>query len=194
MLKIISGQLLLWSKPEVSKHTVVSCRFWDPWSVNNPVLQVTYIFIIVYFPPAGHCRCMASSLTTILWGRCRKPELRGVQKTRPGTSLAVQWLRLHLPMQEVQVWSLVGGAKIPHASRPKNQNIKQKQYCNKFNKDFKKMVHIKKILKQKKCSSNVKIPPKSQTSVFPFISWKMGQDPSTPVSYTHLTLPTSLRV
>ena len=36
----------------------------------------------------------------------------------------------------ISVW----GAKIPHASRPKNQNIKkkkQKQYCNKFNKDFK---------------------------------------------------------
>ena len=30
------------------------------------------------------------------------------------------------------------GAKIPYASGPKNQNIKQKQYCNKFNKDFKK--------------------------------------------------------
>ena len=30
------------------------------------------------------------------------------------------------------------GAKIPHASRPKNQNIKQKQYCKNFNKDFKK--------------------------------------------------------
>ena len=29
------------------------------------------------------------------------------------------------------------GAKILHASKPKNQNIKQKQYCNKFNKDFK---------------------------------------------------------
>ena len=27
------------------------------------------------------------------------------------------------------------GAKIPHALQPKNQNIKQKQYCNKFNKD-----------------------------------------------------------
>ena len=40
------------------------------------------------------------------------------------------------------------GAKIPHASRPKKQNIKQKQYCNKFNKDFKKMVHIKKNLKK----------------------------------------------
>ena len=29
------------------------------------------------------------------------------------------------------------GAKIPHASRMKNQNINQKQYCNKFNKDLK---------------------------------------------------------
>ena len=28
-------------------------------------------------------------------------------------------------------------AKIPHTSGPKNQNIKQKQYYNKFNKDFK---------------------------------------------------------
>ena len=27
------------------------------------------------------------------------------------------------------------GAEMPHASQPKNQNIKQKQYCNKFNKD-----------------------------------------------------------
>ena len=30
------------------------------------------------------------------------------------------------------------GAEIPHALWPENQNIKQKQYCNKFNKDFKK--------------------------------------------------------
>ena len=28
-------------------------------------------------------------------------------------------------------------AKIPHACGQKNQNIKQKQYCNEFNKDFK---------------------------------------------------------
>ena len=33
------------------------------------------------------------------------------------------------------------GAKIPHASQPKNQNMKQKQYCNKFNKDFKNGLH-----------------------------------------------------
>ena len=35
------------------------------------------------------------------------------------------------------------GAKIPHASQPKNQNIKKK-YCNKFNKDFKNDPHFKK--------------------------------------------------
>ena len=29
------------------------------------------------------------------------------------------------------------GAKIPHASGPKIANIKQKQYCNKLNEDFK---------------------------------------------------------
>ena len=29
------------------------------------------------------------------------------------------------------------GARIPHASWPKSQNIKQKQYCNKLNRDFK---------------------------------------------------------
>ena len=28
------------------------------------------------------------------------------------------------------------GNKIPYALWPKNENIKQKQYCNKFSKDF----------------------------------------------------------
>ena len=35
------------------------------------------------------------------------------------------------------------GARIPQASRPKNQNMKWKQYCNKLNKTL-QMVHIKK--------------------------------------------------
>ena len=43
-----------------------------------------------------------------------------------------------LPSNAGGVGSIPGwGAKIPHASGPKNQNIKQKQDCNKFNKDFK---------------------------------------------------------
>ena len=44
--------------------------------------------------------------------------------------------------------SISGGrAKIPHASRPKNWNIKQKQYCNRFNKDFRKWSTSKKKTK-----------------------------------------------
>ena len=42
-----------------------------------------------------------------------------------------------LPMLGVRVLSLAGRG-IPHALRPKGQNIKQKQCRNKFNKDFKK--------------------------------------------------------
>ena len=53
------------------------------------------------------------------------------------TSLVVQWLG--------GVGSIPGqGVKIPHASWPENQNIKQKQYCNKFNKDFKNGSYKKK--------------------------------------------------
>ena len=39
------------------------------------------------------------------------------------------------------------GAKISHASQPKSQNIKQKQYCDKFNRGFINGPHQKKILK-----------------------------------------------
>ena len=56
------------------------------------------------------------------------------KKKKKGTTLVIQWLRLRLLLQWA-VGSILGqGAKIPHALRPKNQNIKQKQYCNKFNK------------------------------------------------------------
>ena len=54
----------------------------------------------------------------------------------PRTSLAVQGLRLHLPMQGVQVQPL-GGEPRSHVLGQKNQNRKQKQYCSKFSKDVK---------------------------------------------------------
>ena len=40
----------------------------------------------------------------------------------------------------IPIW----GAKILRDLWPKNQNIKQKRYCDKLNKDLKKKVHIKK--------------------------------------------------
>ena len=55
------------------------------------------------------------------------------------------------------------GAKIPHALWPKKpKNIKQKQYCNKFNKDLKNGLHQNKILKKKK---REKMPWNKQSSV-----------------------------
>ena len=41
-----------------------------------------------------------------------------------------------------------GRAKIPQASRPKAQNTKQKQYCNKLNKDFKSGPYKKYLFKK----------------------------------------------
>ena len=38
----------------------------------------------------------------------------------------------------VCLWSRVRELRVPHALGPKNQNVKQKQCCNKFNNDFKK--------------------------------------------------------
>ena len=59
-------------------------------------------------------------------------------KKKKRTSLTVQWLKVHLPMQEVRVQSPVRELRshMPHGQ--KLQNIKQKQYSNKFNKDSKK--------------------------------------------------------
>ena len=67
--------------------------------------------------------------------------MKGLKMNETRTSLAVQWLRLCTSNSRA-VDSIPGQkAKIPHASRPRNQNIKQKQYCNKFDKDFTKKMN-----------------------------------------------------
>ena len=71
------------------------------------------------------------------------------EESRVGTSLAVQWLRLHCPVHEAQVQFL----SREHVLWPKIIiviTIKQKQYCNKFKKDFKNGPHKKNNLKRKK--------------------------------------------
>ena len=69
-------------------------------------------------------------------GVCKKKK-----KVICGTFLVVQWLKLHLPVQGAQVQSLVRELR---SNVLPGQNIKQKPYYNKFNKDFKKIVDIKK--------------------------------------------------
>ena len=64
----------------------------------------------------------------------------------------VQWLRLCLLIQRVQIRSLVreltSHMPFGQKKKKKNWNIKQKQYCNKFNKDFENDPHQKKDLKK----------------------------------------------
>ena len=51
-----------------------------------------------------------------------------------------------MPSKAGGVGSIPGRrAKIPHDSRLKNQNIKKKQCCNKFNKDFENSLHQKNL-------------------------------------------------
>ena len=58
-----------------------------------------------------------------------------------------------LPSNAWGAGSIPGGVdNIPHASGPTNQNIKQKQYCNKLNKGFKNNPH-QKIRKPTYCVS-----------------------------------------
>ena len=67
-----------------------------------------------------------------------------------GTSLEVQWLRLHVSMSSTSGWE----AKIPHDLRwiphawRQKKKTNQKQYCNKFNTGFKNGPHKKKNLKK----------------------------------------------
>ena len=58
-----------------------------------------------------------------------------------GAYLMVQWLRLCLANWGVQAQSLVRKLRSHMLCSQKNQNIKQKQYCNKFNNDFKNDTH-----------------------------------------------------
>ena len=55
-----------------------------------------------------------------------------------------------LPYNGGGVGSIPGQlAKKPYALWPKKQNIKNKQYCNKLNKDFKNSPHEKNLLENK---------------------------------------------
>ena len=61
-----------------------------------------------------------------------------------GTSLVIQWLGLQLPIQGAQFQSLFEDPTCLMTNKPK-----QKQYCEKFNKDFKNGPHEKNLKRVK---------------------------------------------
>ena len=107
-------------------------RNWGPEKNNMPV--ATKMTSNRAGPP--------SYRVSVSFGRCKQlPPTWWLKTQIYGTFLVVYWLRRHLPVQRVQVWSLVGQLGPHRLHSQKNQNIKQKQYCNKFNKDFKNGLH-----------------------------------------------------
>ena len=75
-----------------------------------------------------------------------------------GTSPEFQGLRFRLPVQRLWLHSLVRELRCHRPGGQKNQNIYQKQYCNKSNKDFKneKWFIAKKNPKKQKTKATVK--------------------------------------
>ena len=70
---------------------------WETCSIRIEIKSPWWQPIIAVFP---YCIDKLNSLPLSL--------CLGTLKTRIGTSLVVQWLRLRLPMQRLWVWSLVG--------------------------------------------------------------------------------------
>ena len=80
----------------------------------------------------------------------------------------VQWFKT---LQRIWVWSLVGQLRfhMPWGQKNTTTTIKQEQYCKKFNKDFTKMVHIKRKKNLKNSYENI---DQEDLSYFNRASWK----------------------
>ena len=85
------------------------------------------------------------------------------------------------------------GARIPHASWPKHQNIKQKQYCNKFTKDFKNGPHQKKKCEEDKNYATQQYVNYTQTYVI-FTFHKNEFIPCILLRNLHTELPSNLNI
>ena len=81
-----------------------------------------------------------------------------------GTSLAVQWLRLHFPMKGLQVRSSVWELRSHITTWPKDQDVKQKPCCNTVNRLLKWSI-LKKNLKINAKKEKRNLPTLQYTSV-----------------------------
>ena len=117
------GKILLYFPPLV----VLSL----PMALNNIFMLMTHTFIspAPTSLPSFRLTYPAPQLTSLL--KCLT-----ALKLETGTSLVGQCSRLRLPIRGLRIQSLVRELR-----SKKNQNRKQKQYCNKFNKDFKNGSH-----------------------------------------------------
>ena len=119
-----------------------ACQKKNAYLWMNFVLLCSLIFI-EHYPFQAPCfsRFHKQKLTipTLLSQLCyRKLAIKiYLRRDFPGG----RWLYLHFPVQGAKVCFPIREVKSHMAWRPERQNLKQKQYYNKFNKDFKNGPH-----------------------------------------------------
>ena len=100
-----------------------ACNSYSIFSLEALVHSVEFRRHSKLLPPTPPHTLTNTHFCLIMW----KTEL-AIRVSVLGTSLAVQWLRLHFPIHGIQVLSLVG---MSHSQKSKQKNNKwQKQYCN----------------------------------------------------------------
>ena len=132
-------------EPPPLSASVSSATFWDHHSLQCPggiTLESSFVKLLLWLRTSYKIKLKLYLIFKAFFQLCSNLLLQNL-----GTSVVVQWIRLHRPVQEVLGSTPGQGAKTPHASSPKPQTINPKQYYNKFNRDF-KMVHIKNHLKK----------------------------------------------
>ena len=67
------------------------------------------------------------------------------------------------------------GVRVPCASGQKAEHKQQKQYCNKFNKDF-KMTHIKEYIKKNHSGQITAAHVRKKQSMNPIKSWAIDPE------------------
>ena len=144
-----------------SSPSQISSSVLSPWPDPSYCLLVWLVICSVSLKNIPHARHWAQSFAdpfshpqnTHVWDFPGGPVVKTLPSNAGGAGSIPGW-----------------GAKTPHASRPKTQNIKQKQCCNKCNKDFKNGPH-----KEKKIFKKKRTPMWSMYSVVQMGNW--GSEP-----------------
>ena len=164
-------------KGSIKVLTILWEREWEWWSkvlesLREDSLYITKIFSISWIPSKGYYKLEFMTYIQTHTMQENKhynySKLKITLKMRYGIFpikklgleifLVVQWLSLCLPMQRVQIQSLVGELRshMPHGQNTKN--IKQKQNCDKFNEDFKNGLHPKQLKKKERNRAYICLP------------------------------------
>ena len=136
-------------KPTSLVSPALAGRFFTIVPPGKPVFLTPHLYLATPTPHLLKTSCCFRwnfpevSELALIWAW--KGRYISIDKEEEDTSLVVQWLKLCLPVQRAWFWSLVRELRshMPHGQKkPKTeQNIKHRQYYNKFNKDIKNGPH-----------------------------------------------------